>query len=287
MSRPLCRGRKVVLDHDREIWVSFKYEKLSNFCYWCGMVSHDDKECEVGLASKGSISSVNQEYGAWLRAFSYNSGKTHFTTVPGMGDGLGGAEAVGQTVVSLPTPITTTISIIDIESQPNLNSGDKMEAPHASHMETTESGEDNLLIFNANNVSNPEVFKSVLISSSFHTNSHDFEIQLQEIDTTLMKFDHKSPDLISETTGSSHLLVSHDYDLEIPGESYTKEAQVHNLHVAIPDQSSNSKAKSIRKWKILARDTQLMHDQNPLSTGTKRGREIEEVVQPELPTKKT
>ena len=86
VSRPLCRGCKVVLENDREFWVSFKYEKLPNFCYWCNMVSHNNKECEVWLANKGTISLVSQEYGAWLWALPYNSGKTHFTTVLGMGD---------------------------------------------------------------------------------------------------------------------------------------------------------------------------------------------------------
>lgn len=89
VSRPLCCGRKVILESDKEIWVSFKYEKLLNFCYVCGMVSHDDKECEVWLASKGTISIEKQEYGVWLRALPYNLGKTHFTTISGMYDGLG------------------------------------------------------------------------------------------------------------------------------------------------------------------------------------------------------
>ena len=54
VSKPLSRGRRVVLDEGTEIWVSFKYEKLSNFCYWCGLVTHDEKECEKWLAGKGS-----------------------------------------------------------------------------------------------------------------------------------------------------------------------------------------------------------------------------------------
>ena len=55
VTKPLNRGRKV-LDNDEEVWVSFKYEKMPNFCYWCGMVSHDAKECSIWLSSKGSLS---------------------------------------------------------------------------------------------------------------------------------------------------------------------------------------------------------------------------------------
>ena len=55
VSKPLCRGRKVVLDNEKEVWVAFRYEKLPNFCYWCGMVCHDDKDCDLWLSSKGSL----------------------------------------------------------------------------------------------------------------------------------------------------------------------------------------------------------------------------------------
>lgn len=55
VSKPLCHGWKVLLNGDSEGWVSFKYEKMLNFCYWCGMVTHDDKECSIWIASKGSL----------------------------------------------------------------------------------------------------------------------------------------------------------------------------------------------------------------------------------------
>ena len=43
---PLCRGRVVTLESGDKRWVSFKYERLSNLCYWCGRLNHDDKSCE-------------------------------------------------------------------------------------------------------------------------------------------------------------------------------------------------------------------------------------------------
>ncbi|XP_023872065.1 uncharacterized protein LOC111984680 [Quercus suber] len=63
VSKPLCRGRKVVFDDGKEGWVAFKYEKLPNFCYWCGLVSHDDKDCECWLSSKGTLPIESQEFG--------------------------------------------------------------------------------------------------------------------------------------------------------------------------------------------------------------------------------
>ena len=46
ISQPLCHGRMVALDDNRELCVSFKYERLPNFCYWCGHLTHNDRDCD-------------------------------------------------------------------------------------------------------------------------------------------------------------------------------------------------------------------------------------------------
>lgn len=66
VSKPLCRGRKVILDSEEEERVAFRYEKLPIFCYWCKMVCHDDKDCDIWLSSKWSLSLESQEFGAWM-----------------------------------------------------------------------------------------------------------------------------------------------------------------------------------------------------------------------------
>lgn len=45
ISVPLCRGRLVRLRGPSPQWVDFKYECLPIFCYWCGMVDHDERDC--------------------------------------------------------------------------------------------------------------------------------------------------------------------------------------------------------------------------------------------------
>lgn len=55
ISRPLCRGRKVAFDDKMEGWVSFQYERLPNLCFWCGLLLHGDKDCEIWLKSKGTL----------------------------------------------------------------------------------------------------------------------------------------------------------------------------------------------------------------------------------------
>ena len=39
ISKPLCQGRKITLHNGKEWWVSFKYERLPNICYWCGKLT--------------------------------------------------------------------------------------------------------------------------------------------------------------------------------------------------------------------------------------------------------
>jgi hypothetical protein len=67
IQQPLCRGRKIGVGGNKDHWVSFKYERLTNFCYWCGLITHGEKDCELWLRSHGSLSPAKQPYGAWMR----------------------------------------------------------------------------------------------------------------------------------------------------------------------------------------------------------------------------
>jgi hypothetical protein len=65
---PLCRGRKVGFGGGREALVSFKYERLPNFCYWCWLLTHGDSDYGIWLRSQGSLPERNQQYGPWMRS---------------------------------------------------------------------------------------------------------------------------------------------------------------------------------------------------------------------------
>ena len=67
-TQPLCRGRLVKFGGPTPVWVSCKYERLPIFCYWCGKLNHDEKECGIWLRSRGTVQAHDQQYGAWLRA---------------------------------------------------------------------------------------------------------------------------------------------------------------------------------------------------------------------------
>ena len=68
ISQPLCRGRMVNMGGSKPEWISFQYERLPIFCYWCGLLNHDEKDCPMWLRSKGSLRKEEQQYGGWMRA---------------------------------------------------------------------------------------------------------------------------------------------------------------------------------------------------------------------------
>ena len=60
ITQPLCRGRVISLNNDKELWVSFKYEQLFNLCYWCGCLTHNDCDCTLWIESKESLKTESQ-----------------------------------------------------------------------------------------------------------------------------------------------------------------------------------------------------------------------------------
>ena len=83
ISQPLCRGRMVTLDDNRELCVSFKYERLPNLCYWCGRLTHNDRDCDRWIESEGSLTDADKEYGAWLKASPWSGARNSVVEVPG------------------------------------------------------------------------------------------------------------------------------------------------------------------------------------------------------------
>nr|XP_023915780.1 uncharacterized protein At4g02000-like [Quercus suber] len=68
ITQPLCRGRMVNIGKAELQWVAFQYEKLSIFCYWCGLLNHDEKDCTLWFDSGETFCTEEQQYGAWLCA---------------------------------------------------------------------------------------------------------------------------------------------------------------------------------------------------------------------------
>ena len=45
VTKRLLRGKKITMEGGESRWVNFKYERLPNFCYQCGLLNHALKEC--------------------------------------------------------------------------------------------------------------------------------------------------------------------------------------------------------------------------------------------------
>ena len=47
----LMKGKRVSIEGGESQWVNFKYERLPNFCYSCGLLSHGLKDCQDSSAN--------------------------------------------------------------------------------------------------------------------------------------------------------------------------------------------------------------------------------------------
>ena len=45
VTKRLVRGKKITIEGGECKWVNFKNERLPNFCYRCGLLSHALKDC--------------------------------------------------------------------------------------------------------------------------------------------------------------------------------------------------------------------------------------------------
>ncbi|XP_075645403.1 uncharacterized protein LOC142616429 [Castanea sativa] len=96
IKKPLCRGRRITMVSGKEGWVSFKYERLPNICYWCGRLTHSDRECPMWVKSRGTLKVEDQQFGAWLRAVTLSMSHRTVIRVPGMDEEENGYEEVQQ-----------------------------------------------------------------------------------------------------------------------------------------------------------------------------------------------
>lgn len=67
LNNPLLRGTKIKLENEME-WVDFQYEQLPSFCFYCGILGHQEKDCETKMTDSREDTICEGQYGEWLRA---------------------------------------------------------------------------------------------------------------------------------------------------------------------------------------------------------------------------
>ena len=122
ITQPLCRGRKIRLGGEQDHWVSFKFERLPIFCYWCGQISHDDRDCAIWLNSRGSMTPDQQEYGPWLRGE-----LPRFSRREGQGRGAPPREFSSSETRGEPLPVRS--SAVAVQTKTNMASPEITPTP--------------------------------------------------------------------------------------------------------------------------------------------------------------
>lgn len=176
-SLPLCRGRLITLDNGREQWVSFKYERLPNLCYWCGLLTHCDKDCNKWIDSEGSLQQKDQQYGPWLRASPFQASRKNIINVPGFFAKKNMENSGHHSLDPLTQPPPTATERASVPTPPPLSTfnatDSKMSNPEKSGALQTKSNSNSSF---DNNLKSPP--------------TRDFEELISEIDQELSCFDH-------------------------------------------------------------------------------------------------
>lgn len=85
--KPLKRKKKIVRKNASEFIVSCKYERLGDFYFRCGMLSHTERFCQKKFQQS---SEMEKEWGGWLRAQPRRvAGKSKWLREDGDGDWSG------------------------------------------------------------------------------------------------------------------------------------------------------------------------------------------------------
>ncbi|KAL8112236.1 hypothetical protein AgCh_019798 [Apium graveolens] len=66
VEKPIKRRMKIKREGGEWNWVNFKYERLSLFCFVCGVLGHSERDCAVVYANPDKM--IEKAYGTWLRA---------------------------------------------------------------------------------------------------------------------------------------------------------------------------------------------------------------------------
>ncbi|KAK9290065.1 hypothetical protein L1049_008229 [Liquidambar formosana] len=86
---PLKTGFTLKRQSLPDVWIQFKYERLSDFCYKCGRLCHSEKACSWDVPLDSGSSGLPRQgalaFGPWLRADYVKFSQENFAPHPGDG----------------------------------------------------------------------------------------------------------------------------------------------------------------------------------------------------------
>ena len=188
IQKSLCRGRTIITARGKEGWVNFRYERLPNICYWCGKLTHGDRECPLWIRSRGTLKDGDQQFGAWLRATTPNPFKKTVIRVPGLDeeDGWNGFEMHGEkdTAGSNSKEVGGSGSSQEAEqSMEEIGNQVGQVADREAELDSSDPRETSL--------ESPNIAEPVSLHSKELTVQKSlFQEQLEEIDYEISKFDN-------------------------------------------------------------------------------------------------
>ena len=98
----LVRGKKITIEGGESRWVSFKYERLPNFNYRCGLLNHALKDCNEGHEHSKEEGANVLQYGAWLRGNLIRRGGYEMFKYGVRNDAKGSSEKIEDRIVRTP-----------------------------------------------------------------------------------------------------------------------------------------------------------------------------------------
>lgn len=194
---PLCRGRVFLQKDGSKGWVSFKYKRLPNVCYWCGCLNHFDKDCERWIQNNGTLRKEDQEYGPWLCASPLPMHKNSVIVVPGYYETKRkGFKAVGRKGVNRKK---TEPRVPQIAARGGAHGGGGKEFQFQKNT-PNEGDVMNVTEVNANKTS----LEGHLIRGGIAIQGEYFAEKINEIDKELKKFDLEKGNQEGYVTEEAH-----------------------------------------------------------------------------------
>ncbi|XVF87992.1 hypothetical protein PTKIN_Ptkin19aG0013200 [Pterospermum kingtungense] len=72
ITKPLARGKMQNMGQSGRRLAKFKYERMPDFCYYCGHLDHQEQDCVEVISMLRDGGKAERLYGPWLRAESAN-----------------------------------------------------------------------------------------------------------------------------------------------------------------------------------------------------------------------